>query len=54
MVICKHKPGPLRHRRRINTEEKTKVVGAVGGTEVIQFLAMLHYKKSNPNFRDIT
>ena len=38
MVICTNKPGPLRHRRGINTEEKTKVVGAVGGTEFIQFL----------------
>ena len=29
------------HRRRINTEEKAKVVAAVGGTECIQFLAAL-------------
>ena len=34
------------HRRRIYTEEKAKVVAAVWGTEVIQFLdalAILHY-----------
>ena len=30
-----------RHRRRINTEEKAKVVAAVWGTEFIQFLAAL-------------
>ena len=54
MVICTNKPGPLRHRRGINTEEKAKVVVAVGGTEFIQFLAMLHCKNSNPNLRDIT
>ena len=29
------------HRRRINTEEKAKVVAAVWGTEFIQFLAAL-------------
>ena len=42
------------HRRRINTEEKAKVVAAVWGTEFIQFLALgrikekdeLHLKKS--------
>ena len=36
-----------RHRRRINTEEKAKVVAAVWGTEFIQFLAalaILHYR----------
>ena len=31
----------LRHRRRINTEEKAKVVAAVWGTEFIKFLAAL-------------
>ena len=32
----------LAHRRRINTEEKAKVVAAAGwGTEFIQFLATL-------------
>ena len=34
------------HRRRINTEEKAKVVAAVWGTEFLQFLAALavfHY-----------
>ena len=30
-----------RHRRRIKTEEKTKVVAAVWGAELIQFLATL-------------
>ena len=30
-----------RHRRRINTEEKAKVVAAVCGTEFIKFLAAL-------------
>ena len=39
-------PGPAiiqseNHRRRINTEEKAKVVAAVWGTELIQFLAAL-------------
>ena len=29
------------HRRRINTEEKAKVVAAVWGTEFIKFLAAL-------------
>ena len=29
------------HRRRINTEEKAKVVAAAWGTEFIQFLAAL-------------
>ena len=29
------------HRRRINTEEKAKVVTVVWGTESIQFLAVL-------------
>ena len=29
------------HRRRINTAEKAKVVAAVRGTELIQFLASL-------------
>ena len=29
----------IKHRRRINTEEKTKVIAAVGWTELIQFLA---------------
>ena len=29
------------HRRRIKTEEKAKVVAAVWGTELIQFLAAL-------------
>ena len=29
------------HRRRIKTEEKAKVVAAVCGTELIQFLAVL-------------
>ena len=29
------------HRRRINTEEKAKVVAAVWGTEMIKFLAAL-------------
>ena len=29
------------HRRRIKTEKKTKVVAAVWGTELIQFLAAL-------------
>ena len=29
------------HRRRINTEEKAKVVTAVWGTEFIQFVAVL-------------
>ena len=28
------------HRKRINTEEKAKVVAAVWGTELIRFLAM--------------
>ena len=32
---------PWRHRRRIKTEEKAKVVDAVWGTELIQFLAAL-------------
>ena len=31
----------LGHRRRIKTEEKAKVVAAVWGTELIQFLAAL-------------
>ena len=34
------------HKRRINTEEKAKVVAAVWGTELLQFLAViaiLHY-----------
>ena len=31
----------LRHRRRINTEEKAKVVPAAGGMELIQFLSAL-------------
>ena len=31
------------HRRRIYTEDKAKVVAAVGGTEFIQFLAALYY-----------
>ena len=31
----------LMHRRRINTELKSKVVAAVWGTECIQFLAAL-------------
>ena len=30
------------HRRRINTEEKAKVVASVWGTELNQFLAALH------------
>ena len=30
-----------RHRRRIKTGEKAKVVAAVGGTEFIKFLAVL-------------
>ena len=30
-----------KHRRRIKTEEKAKVVAAVWGTELIQFLAAL-------------
>ena len=30
-----------KHRRRIKTEEKAKVVTAVRGTELIQFLAAL-------------
>ena len=30
------------HRRRINTEEKAKVVAAVKGEECIQFLATLY------------
>ena len=30
-----------RHKRRINTEEKAKVVAAAWGTELIQFLAAL-------------
>ena len=29
------------HRRRINKEERAKVVAAVWGTEFIQFLAVL-------------
>ena len=29
------------HRRRMYTEEKAKVVAAVGGTELLQFLAPL-------------
>ena len=29
------------HKRRINTEEKAKVVAAAWGTELIQFLAAL-------------
>ena len=32
---------PLYHRRRIKTDEKAKVVAAVWGTELIQFLAAL-------------
>ena len=32
---------PASHRRRINTEEKAKVVAAVWGIELIQFLAGL-------------
>ena len=31
----------LSHRRRINTEEKAKVVASVRGAEFIQFLAAL-------------
>ena len=31
----------MSHRRRIYTEEKAKVVSAVGGTEFIQFHAAL-------------
>ena len=31
----------MKHRKRIKTEEKAKVVAAVGGTEFIQFLATL-------------
>ena len=31
----------LEHKRKINTEEKAKVVAAVLGTELIQFLATL-------------
>ena len=31
----------LKHRRRKYTEEKAKVVAAVWGTEIIQFLALL-------------
>ena len=30
------------HRRRINTEEKAKVVAAAWGKEFFQFLAILH------------
>ena len=29
------------HRRRIKIEDKTKVIGAIWGTELIQFLAAL-------------
>ena len=29
------------HRRRLKTEEKAKVIAAVRGTELIQFLAAL-------------
>ena len=32
---------PPQHRRRIKTEEKAKVVAAVGGTELMQFFAEL-------------
>ena len=32
---------PHNHRRRIKTEEKAKVVAAVWGTELIQFLGTL-------------
>ena len=38
----------MKHRRRIKTEEKAKVVAAVWGTEFVQFLAalaILHYRK---------
>ena len=31
----------LKHRRRIKTEERAKVVTAVWGTELLQFLAAL-------------
>ena len=31
----------MKHRRRIKTEEKAKVVAAVWGTEFVQFLATL-------------
>ena len=31
----------INHRKRIKTEEKAKVVAAVWGTELIQFLAAL-------------
>ena len=31
------------HTRRIKTEEKAKIVADAWGTELIQFLAALHY-----------
>ena len=33
----------LKHRRRINTEEKAKVVVAISGTECIQFVDPASY-----------
>ena len=36
----------VNHRRRINTEEKAKVVAAAWGKEFFQFLAILHQDDS--------
>ena len=39
-LYCSHRD-TIEHRRKIYTEEKSKVVAAVWGTELIQFLAAL-------------
>ena len=41
LAFIKYFTVQCRHRRRINTKEKAKVVAGVWGTEFIKFLALL-------------